>query len=34
MDVAEIEGALPVLMQSHAGWKTSSSHNAAMRARG
>jgi mono/diheme cytochrome c family protein len=31
---AEIEGALPVLMQSHAGWKTSASHNAASAAQG
>ena len=31
---AEIEGALPVLMQSHAGWKPSASHNTAAAAQG
>jgi hypothetical protein len=31
---AEIERAVPVLMQSHIGWKTSASHNAATAAQG
>jgi mono/diheme cytochrome c family protein len=31
---AEIERALPVLMQSHAGWKASASHNTAAAAQG
>ena len=31
---AEIEAALPVLMQSHTGWKTSASHNTAAAAQG
>ena len=31
---AEIEDALPVLMQSHAGWKTSASHNSVSAAQG
>ena len=31
---AEIEGALPVLMQSHTGWKPSASHNTAAAAQG
>ena len=31
---AEIEGALPVLMQSHVGWKTTASHNCGERGAG
>ena len=31
---AEIEGALPVLMQSHVGWKTTASHNSVSAAQG
>jgi mono/diheme cytochrome c family protein len=31
---AEIEAALPVLMQSHVGWKTTASHNSASAAQG